>query len=572
MRVDWRQARGVFMADWGAGVARLRDLLRSSDLHLALWLCLPALLVGAAIRIHFCAEAPYGYFLSDTRNFIDGARNFLKSPLGVFGGGARTFLAPILYSVPVGLDVPLLRVVPWGQHAIGLGMIVASGLLCAAWFRGWRWWIVPVTLVVAAHPTILWYEHMALPESMFVALTMAAALAVALFLRIPSPPTLLLLLSCIFLTAGARQEGFLYSLAALVACAVVFWRDRRRMAWYAGGVCLFLLLTARASQTTQGGQMLIASVIQFAPDRLWLAPDYSGRAAALRERFAPLWPKYPAQHNESRDIIKEDAMAFLRESRGMSEAEAKLASDAFCKRVGLEIALRRWWELPRMAYCKWLATHLEEPSPYFHDDWPREYAMNKAFGKEDSKERRYLRRFLGTPYDSADAFARDLERIYYPVDGLGGLGEWQRGFLRWSLWPQGAADVGRGEVTGVAVEGASEAVGPSAGPDEEGEEGPQAVAEAVAQKVPVLPWLYPLGLAGLAGAACVADGRRRKALLIWLGMLLFMGFATAVVGSLRSRYRLSFEPYWYFGLAGLLETCRVFALAALWRLRQGREG
>ncbi|MCC6355459.1 MAG: hypothetical protein IT577_16330 [Verrucomicrobiae bacterium] len=539
MRISWQQTRAALAADWRAGASEIRDLLRSRDLHLALWLCVPALILGAALRAHFCLEAPYGFFLSDTRDFIDAARNFLKGPLGVFGGDSRTFLAPVLYSVPVALGAPLLRVVPWGQHAIGLAMIVLAGLLCAAWLRRWRLWIVPVTLLAAAHPTVLWYEHMALPESMFVALAVATAAAVALFLRWPSSATFSVLMASVFLAAGARQEGFLFALAPAVAATVAFRRDARRMAAYLLACAAFIALTTRASRTTQGGQMLLTSLIHLAPDRLFLTPDYSARAVALRERFGPQWPMYPAKHNKSRDIIVDDMASFLRDGRGLSETDQRLTNNAACKWVALEIAVRRWWALPRIAYNKWRATHLEPPSPPFGGEWPAQYALKKSFGEEDSKERKYLRRLFGRSYDAADAFERDLREVYYRDGRQVLLRAWQEWFIPRSLWPHDPANV------------------PLEGPGE------------IKQQMPRLPWLYPLGLAGLLCAALAADRPRRASILTWLSMLLVVAFVVGLVGSLRSRYRLTFEPYWYIGLAGLCDAGLALALAAWRNLRAG---
>jgi len=529
------EARGAFAADWRAGIRSIREIWLSPSLRTALWLCVPALVLGALLRIYLCIEAPYGYFLSDTRNFIDGAEDFLKNPLSVLGGSSRTFLASAVYSLPIAMGIPVLRAIPWIQHAIGLWMIVAAGLLCAAWLPRWRWCAVPVTLIVAVHPSILWYEHMALPESMFVVLTLTTALGLALFLRAPSPPSFLVLLASIFFTAGARQEGFLYAIVALAGCVLAFRRDRRRMAIYLGATFLFLFATTRASRTTQGGQMLITSLIHHASDRLWSVPDYSERAVALRNKFKPQWPIYPANHNESRDIIVGDVREFLIEKRGLSAEAARRSNNSFCKRVAIEIAIRNFWVLPGMAYYKWLATHIEAPTPAFANGWMTNYAMKKVFGGEKSKEKKFLPRFYGRAYETADAFERDLRQIYYPEHGLGWLDAWRAGFTRWTLWPHVQA----------SIRSVSE--------------------ENMMQHVPRLPLLYPLGLAGLIGAVLITEKRKRMALLTWLGMLIFTGFVVVITGSLRSRYRLAFEPYWFIGLTAL---CAVFA--ALWARLKGR--
>lgn len=523
----WAHLGAALRRDWRDGMTSLRELVGSRPVREALRLCVPALVVGFALRVAFVVAAPYGYFLSDTRNFIDPA------------GSSRTFFAAALYLIPVAMGAPVLKVVPWIQHAMGLWMIAAAGLLCAACLRRWRWWIVPLTLIVAAHPSILWYEHMALPESMFVVLTLTTGLAFALFLKIPSPPTFLILWGSIFLTAGARQEGFLYALAALAGCALAFRHDRRRMASYLGATFLFLFLTTRASHTAQGGQMLISSLIQYAPDRLWSAPDYSSRAMALRDKFKPLWPIYPEDHNETRDIIVQDVGGFLTEERGLSQEEQKRANNAFCRRVAIEIALRNFWVLPKIAYYKWRATHIEAPAPVFDGDWMRDYALRKAFGSDRSKERKFLPALYGRSYASADSFDHDLREIYYR-NSLGWLDAWRASFVRWSLWPHDQTTIGEGGIPGMP------------------------------QKLPRLPWLYPLAMAGLVGALFVVDRQRRTTLIMWLAMLIFVGFIVAVTGSLRSRYRLAFEPYWYIGLMALCEL--TVAWIRMLRPRFGRRG
>ena len=80
----------------------------------------------------------------------------------------KTFLTPLLYSISALAHIPVLYFAAAVQHLVGVLLVVVTSLLAKAWFASWRLWIVPLTVLIAINPTLLWYEHAALPESLAV--------------------------------------------------------------------------------------------------------------------------------------------------------------------------------------------------------------------------------------------------------------------------------------------------------------------------------------------------------------------------------------------------------------------
>lgn len=84
----------------------------------------------------------------------------------------------------------------------------------------------------------------------------------------------------------------------------------------------------------------------------------------------------------------------------------------------------------------------------------------------------------------------------------------------------------------------------------------------------MLPPLYAPAALGLALIA-LGRGKSWPSLPVWLLTLLGVAFVTLLTGSLRARYRLMFEPYWYIGWAGLFDAA--VALACLAWARPARK-
>lgn len=483
-----------------------------------LWFSTPALLVGLTLRLFLVVNMPYGFVISDTHEFVDEKATSLLSVSNPFKASTRTFLPKLLYTAPVTLGQPLLPVVAAIQHLFGLGMVLAGGVLCALWTRRWRWWIIPWTLILAVHPTLLWYEHMALPDSSSVAFALMTSAFGALYYWRPCRAHLIGLSVSLVLLASARQEGFIFLPFGLLIVLLRHYGElkaHRSQLMVVGAVCLLAFL---GSRTSQGGQLLLTSTIQMAPEKLWSKPEFSQAAVALRELFRPKWPVYPNEHNASRKIIVRKVHEHLGNDPGRTgSAEARI-NNKFCKSVALEIALRNFWRMPGIAYNKFLATRLEPPSPLFDGDWLHRKQLTVIFGKPGEKlpkDHSNMKIFYGREFASREEFSAWLEEAY-PVQKL----QWLARFQKWFV----ANTVDRAPPTRM-IEG---------------------------QPLPGLSYLYLLGFVGLL-AAGIGGGELRNCRLLWIAMMVGQAFVVFCASSLRSRYRLLYEPWFYLGLFCLID-------------------
>ena len=147
--------------------ARLRTFLRTHPtLRDALWWALPALLLGAVLRLLFLSYLPYAYWGSDSRSYFSFAYTLLEKGY-ISLDDKRRFIYPLLMTPIAALPGAPLRWVAWLQHGLGLATLVPLAYIVRKSFVGWRWWVVPITVLYTGMPVLLWYEHELLGETVF---------------------------------------------------------------------------------------------------------------------------------------------------------------------------------------------------------------------------------------------------------------------------------------------------------------------------------------------------------------------------------------------------------------------
>ena len=135
----------------------------------ALIWAIPAIVFGAALRLMMLHYLPYAYWGSDSNSYFSFAHKLL-------GGGyislneKRRYLYPLLMVPVTALPGAPLQWLAWLQHGFGLLTLVPLAYVIRKSFALWRLWIVPLTVLFAGHPMILWYEHELLGETIFFAL------------------------------------------------------------------------------------------------------------------------------------------------------------------------------------------------------------------------------------------------------------------------------------------------------------------------------------------------------------------------------------------------------------------
>ncbi len=140
------------------------DLRRHPILREALVWSVPALIFGFVLRAMLISYSPYAYWGSDSRSFLGFAD-------GVIGQGyfsineKRRYLYPILL-LPISL-LPggTLRWLGVLQPLLGLATVLPLAYVVRKAFVSWKAVIIPVTVLFAGMPVLLWYEHELLADT-----------------------------------------------------------------------------------------------------------------------------------------------------------------------------------------------------------------------------------------------------------------------------------------------------------------------------------------------------------------------------------------------------------------------
>ena len=159
---------------------RTGTFLRDGRLHEFLWYYVPGLLVGFALRAWLMAVMPFGYYQPDTHDVLVTVYSVLAKHHWQVQG-KTTFLTPMLYLLAFFPKAPALFVIPLAQHLRGLLMVRMIGALARLWLRRWRWFIVPVTVLAALQPAVIFWEHALGSESGFGFCAVLLALAGTVF-------------------------------------------------------------------------------------------------------------------------------------------------------------------------------------------------------------------------------------------------------------------------------------------------------------------------------------------------------------------------------------------------------
>jgi hypothetical protein len=131
----------------------------------ALW-CVPALVLGAALRLVLLSYLPHAYFGSDSNSYLGFAQRLLTT--GDFSLYDKRRYLYLIAMLPVSLlPGSMLQWLAWLQHGMGLLTVIALGYTVRRTCAHWRWVIIPATCVHAGMPMLVWYEHEMLAETLF---------------------------------------------------------------------------------------------------------------------------------------------------------------------------------------------------------------------------------------------------------------------------------------------------------------------------------------------------------------------------------------------------------------------
>ena len=509
--------------------AHFKKLLIAPDTREFLAWCLPALAIGLALRVLLMAHMPFAFYHDDAPDFLHTAEKLLyEHHLELHA--KKTFLVPILFTLPFLTGFPALVVIPVCQHLLGLGTVMLMGGLVRLWFRHWRVAIVPLTVLVAINPFFLWYEHTLMAESVFVFTTLLVALAGTLYTIDCTRGRFVFLLASLVLEAGARPEGKLLFGFGLFLVALLHARTWR-VDWPRFAILLVVaLVTVRLTKTVQTGLLLYTSVVRLTPVDLKCAPGFDPYIAPLRADLQQRWEEKPSfPRVRDRRAVAAAVERYLDDQAANGKA-AKRSVDAFCLKLAKETCLRNFGYLPVHVYHKFRIVSNEAPSLFFDnaalfdkqreayvDSLERNLRLSRGLTGRELKDEAELQRFIDTHYCEVPWF-----------------NAWQR---RWLA-----------------------AVNHFRFPD-------RRVPNPDWPTVPLyyngVPFYFVIAALGLF-AVMLRRGALQPFHVAWGLTLLAFFYTIMLTANVRPRFRFVFEPFWFLYIALLVE-CASLTLTAPFR-------
>jgi hypothetical protein len=503
---------------WNKCFAVLRRVVTSPVFREVLIYCIPALVVGIALRAALTVQMPWGYVQYDSAEYIETPYRLLKSASLVVNG-KRGFLVPILFSIPFLLHIPALIVIPLGQHLMGLAATVMSGALTRFWFRRWRWFIVPVTLFAAANPMMLWYEQTIMGESEYLFALIFLALAGTLWARRQSPARFILFLVALTGAAGARPEGRMFFAFGILLAGLLLWGDWRRLGKCVGAMLAVALAGALIVRQSTAPQLLYASLIQLAPDHSRFAPGIDPYIIPLRNQVRTEYSGDPLQLVKVSKEIRDALDPYLWHMSANNHAYyanldrtlRNLCLDAIMahpvEAIGIPI------EKFRTAVDSWSAYQFTEQAlqknqfEAYTAGKDKEMYLAIAKGLTGTKmDQAGIRAFIAQHYDAGK------------VAWLGNLqGRWNGALVWWRTADHPARHARWVHDFAGGVQGGLEVF-------------------------PGLPWFYPLALLGMLVAMIWSD-RVRRVHLAWAPVMVGVWYAATLVGVTNARYRFAYETF-----------------------------
>lgn len=135
-----------------------RFFARHPLLRDALIWAIPALMLGALLRGLLLSYSPYAFWGADSWSFLGFTRGVLTDFYFSINEKRRYLYPLFLFPISV-LPGPMLVAVGWIQAALGLLAVLPFAYIVRRIFVGWKWVIVPLTLLYAGLPVFIWFEH-----------------------------------------------------------------------------------------------------------------------------------------------------------------------------------------------------------------------------------------------------------------------------------------------------------------------------------------------------------------------------------------------------------------------------
>ena len=230
------------------------------DWRKCLVLCLPALVLGAVLRLCFVAAIPEAFYGADSPSYIQAADRLWNNHR-ISVAERRRWLYPLLIVPMAGLPISLAHALPVLQHLLGLATLFGIGWIVGNLTSFRIIWVPVVTLAAAILPQMLWDEHEMISEAVFLALFVLTVSLAMPMERLLNTKGLFWFLVSAASVASVKPHGRGIWLGCVLFAALVTWGKVKWDAKCWGAIAAALLIICTSGEKRQGNWLLLNSAL-----------------------------------------------------------------------------------------------------------------------------------------------------------------------------------------------------------------------------------------------------------------------------------------------------------------------
>jgi len=269
-----------------------------------LLLCLPALILGAALRITVMMALPQGYYGPDSNSYFDTSSSlWLRHEWEL--GPKRRWVYPLLLIPAPAIPGETVTTVAVVQHALGLVTVFGIGWIVMHLTRRPTIWVPLVTTMAALWPRMLWYEQEVVAECLLLA---SIVLAIALAFPVGAlrdRRRLFWFLMAAALIVAVKPHGRPIWLALMVSAVLLAGAPWRwgKACWLALAASFAIIFTTGSSK--QGPWLLLSSTFPLVDTEHGKWPEYRQMLRPFIEEARTDISQYPWKQDRYKKMLTE---------------------------------------------------------------------------------------------------------------------------------------------------------------------------------------------------------------------------------------------------------------------------
>lgn len=269
-----------------------------------LWLCLPALVIGAALRFTVMHAMPEAYYGSDSNSYFQTtAELWTKGEFEL--KSKRRWIYPLLLVPTPALPGQTLQIVAVAQHALGLATVFGIGWIVFNLTRRPQIWVPLVTTLAACWPRMLWHEHEMIAEAL---LLFTVVLSVGLTLpegSLRKNDRLFWFLVATTAIVAVKPHGRPIWMGLLLAAMLIagwpwFWSKKNIVA---AAASVLIMLSSGSSE--QGAWLLLSSALPVVRTEGAKYPEYRAALKPYIEEARADLSQYPWKQGRYKKMLVE---------------------------------------------------------------------------------------------------------------------------------------------------------------------------------------------------------------------------------------------------------------------------